>query len=301
MALIELQEVSKLYGFGDATVLALDEINLTVEKAEFVAIMGPSGCGKTTLMNIIGLLDRPTHGSYQLDGRYVARLKSNQQAKMRRDRIGFVFQFYNLIPKLNVLDNVALPLAYKGMTPVRRMKRASDILELVGMRDREYFMPRQLSGGQIQRAAIARALVNSPNLIIADEPTGNLDSFDSKVFMELLADIHRQGNTILMVTHNPELTRYASRVIYMRDGVIVDDEATVIGDIAKGALRSYLRKRKTTADDITAGVSALMHDVPGKEIASSRKHRLPARQKLKLVKRRRKNRALKKVLRKGKK
>lgn len=298
MALIELQEVSKLYGFGDATTLALDEINLSVEKGEFVAIMGPSGCGKTTLMNIIGLLDRPTHGSYQLDGRYVSRLKSNQQAKMRRDRIGFVFQFHNLIQRLNVLDNVALPLAYKGMTPVRRMKRASDILEVVGMRDREYFLPRQLSGGQTQRAAIARALVNSPSLIIADEPTGNLDSHDSKVFMELLADIHRQENTILMVTHNPELTRYASRVIYMKDGVIVDDEATVVGDIAKGALRTYLRKRKTTEDDITAGVSALMLDVPGKEIAGPGKSSKRARKNLRLVKRRRKNRALKRTLKK---
>lgn len=246
MALIELSEISKLYGFGDATTLALDEINLSVEKGEFLAIMGPSGCGKTTLMNIIGLLDRPTHGIYQLDGRYVARLKTNQQAKMRRDRIGFVFQFHNLLPRLNVLDNVALPLAYKGMAPVRRMKQASEILETVGMADREYFLPQQLSGGQIQRASIARALVNNPNIIIADEPTGNLDSQASQVIMELLAEIHRQGNTVLMVTHNSELTRYASRVIYMHDGTIIDDEATMIGDIAKGALRNYLIRRKTT-------------------------------------------------------
>lgn len=246
MALIELQEISKLYGFGDATTLALDEINLSVDKGEFVAIMGPSGCGKTTLMNIIGLLDRPSHGVYRLEGRHVSKLRSNQQAKMRRDRIGFVFQFHNLLPRLNVLDNVALPLAYKGMTPVRRMKKASEMLETVSLADREYFMPSQLSGGQIQRASIARALINNPNIIIADEPTGNLDSQATQVIMELLAEIHRQGNTVLMVTHNPELTRYASRVIYMRDGMIIADEATVIGDIAKGALRSYLIRRKNT-------------------------------------------------------
>ncbi|MEX1995289.1 MAG: ABC transporter ATP-binding protein [Candidatus Saccharimonadales bacterium] len=265
MALIELQELSKLYGFGDATTLALDEVALTVEKGEFVAIMGPSGSGKTTLMNIIALLDRPTHGTYTLDGRHVSRLRANQQAKVRRDRIGFVFQFYNLLPRLNVLDNVALPLAYKGMTPVRRQKRASDILEQMGLRDREYFMPRQLSGGQAQRAAIARALINKPSIVIADEPTGNLDSTDSKVVMELFADIHRQGNTILLVTHNPELTRYAQRVIYMHDGMIVTDESTAIGTMAKGARKSHFEKRKITEDDIAAGVSALLRDVPGKE------------------------------------
>ena len=263
MALIELKEVSKLFGFGEATTLALDELNLSVEKGEFLAIMGPSGCGKTTLMNIIGLLDRPTHGLYLLDNKDSSRLRPNRQAKLRRDRIGFVFQFYNLLPRLNVLNNVALPLAYRGLTPVRRLKRASDMLELVGMRDREYFFPKQLSGGQIQRAAIARALINSPSIIIADEPTGNLDSHDSKVVMELLADLHRSGHTILMVTHNPELTRYASRVIYMRDGTIIEEESTSIGTVAKGALRTYLRKRKTTEDDIIAGVSALMKDVPG--------------------------------------
>jgi len=291
VALIELKEVSKLFGFGEATTLALDELNLAVEKGEFLAIMGPSGCGKTTLMNIIGLLDRPTHGTYLLDAKNSSHLRSNRQAKLRRDRIGFVFQFYNLLPRLNVLNNVALPLAYRGMTPVRRLKRASDILELVGMRDREYFMPKHLSGGQAQRAAIARALVNSPSILIADEPTGNLDSHDSKVVMELLADIHRQGNTILMVTHNPELTRYASRVIYMRDGTIVEDEPTSIGAVAKGALRTYLRKRKTTNDDVMAGVSALMKDVPGKAMATTPKRRRkqrskkPARQAMRKVKR----------------
>jgi putative ABC transport system ATP-binding protein len=271
MALIELQEISKLYGFGDATALALDEVGLSVEKGEFVAIMGPSGCGKTTLLNVIGLLDRPTHGSYTLDGRHVSRLRAVQQARLRRDRIGFVFQSFNLIYRLNVLDNVGLPLAYKGMTPVRRMKQASDMLEVVGLRDREYFMPRQLSHGQAQRVAIARALINKPSIIIADEPTGNLDSIDSRVVMELFAEVHRQGNTILMVTHNPELTRYANRVIYMHDGMIVGDEKTAIGDMAKGARKTYYQKYKTTDEDIAAGVLAMMRDVPAKELADKPK------------------------------
>ncbi len=279
MALIELKEVSKVYGFGEASTLALDEVDLVVEKGEFVAVMGPSGSGKTTLLNLIGLLDRATNGEYMLDGKKVSRLRQTRQAKLRRDRIGFVFQSYNFIQRLNVLDNVALPLAYKGMTPVKRWRAASDMLERVGMRDREYFLPRHLSSGQAQRAAIARALINKPSIIIADEPTGNLDSFDSKVVMELFADIHRQGNTVLLVTHNPELTRYANRVIYMSDGMIVGDERTAIGSLAKGARRIYFSRYRRTAEDITAGVSALMHDVPGKEITSAPKRRKPKKRR----------------------
>ena len=275
MALIQLEEVSKLYGFGDAATLALDEVSLSVDKGEFMAVMGPSGSGKTTLMNVIGLLDKPTHGNYYLDGRLVSRLSSNRQAKLRRDSIGFVFQFYNLLPRLNVLDNVALPLAYKGMTPVRRAKRAGDILELVGMHDREYFYPYQLSGGQAQRAAIARALINNPSIIIADEPTGNLDSQDSRVVMELLSEIHRQGNTILLVTHNPELTRYAGRVIYMYDGTIVGDEKTPLGQMARHARRIFFRKPRTTEDDITAGVSAMLKEIPDRAVTSQTKRRKP--------------------------
>jgi putative ABC transport system ATP-binding protein len=279
MALIELNEVSKLYGFGEAATLALDEVSLSVKKGEFIAVMGPSGSGKTTLMNVIGLLDKPTHGDYRLNGQPVSRLSPNQQAKLRRDYIGFVFQFYNLLPRMNVLDNVSLPLAYKGMTPVRRAKRASDILELVGMRDREYFYPYQLSGGQAQRAAIARALVNTPSIIIADEPTGNLDSHDSRVVMELLSEVHRRGNTILLVTHNPELTRYASRVLYMYDGVIVGDEKTPIGQMARHARRIFFRKPRTTDDDIAAGVSAMMKDIPDKAMATKPKRGRPPKAK----------------------
>ncbi len=271
MPIIEINDVSKLYGFGDATTVALDEVSMTIDAGEFVAIMGPSGSGKSTLMNIIGLLDRPTHGFYKLNGRQVERLRSNKQAKIRRDTIGFIFQSFNLLPRLNVLDNVALPLAYKGMGRTRRLKRASDVLERVGLADREYFMPRQLSGGQAQRVAIARALVNNPNIIIADEPTGNLDSGSSRLFMELLSDVHKAGNTILMVTHNPELTRFANRVIFMHDGEIIADEKSAIGEVHETLRRSmYFMPQRTEEDDL-AGISALMKAIPDKLISSKKK------------------------------
>lgn len=288
MPLIEIQQVSKLYGFGDAATVALDEVSFDVEKNEFIAIMGPSGSGKSTLMNIIGLLDDPTHGNYKLNDRYVDRLKPNQTARIRRDTIGFVFQSFNLLPKMTVLDNVALPLAYKGMTATKRLKRAAEVLEQVGLSDREYFYPTQLSGGQIQRAAIARALVNNPSIIIADEPTGNLDSEASRLVMELLSEIHKQGNTVLMVTHNPTLTRYASRVVYMHDGVIIHDEQSGIGEIPKILKKSmYVVPRKTEHDDL-AGVSTLMKNMPGdlddkKKPAKRRKSKLTKPRKTKRV------------------
>jgi putative ABC transport system ATP-binding protein len=264
MALIELEDVSKLYGFGDATTLALDEVNLSIEKGEFVAVMGPSGCGKSTLMNLIGLLDRPSHGTYRLDGKGVARLRPNQAAKIRRDKVGFIFQSFNLLPRLTALENVALPLTYKGISSARRLKLASQMLERVGVQSREYFLPGQLSGGQAQCAAIARALVNNPTLIIADEPTGNLDSASSRLVMELLSDIHKMGNTILFVTHNPELTRYATRVVYMHDGSIIHDEKTALGQVASTARKVLYTLPTTKEEDDLAGVSALMKALPGK-------------------------------------
>ncbi len=277
MPLIELEDVSKLYGFGDATTLALDEVNLSIEKGEFVAVMGPSGCGKSTLMNLIGLLDRPSHGTYRLEGKSVARLRPNQAAKIRRDKIGFIFQFFNLLPRLTALENVALPLTYKGMSNTRRLKLASQMLERVGIQSREYFLPSQLSGGQAQCAAIARALVNNPKLIIADEPTGNLDSASSRLVMELLADIHKMGNTILFVTHNPELTRYATRVVYMHDGSIIHDEKTAIGQVAATARKVLYTLPVTSEEDDLAGVSALMKGLPDKP--APRKPRKPAKAK----------------------
>ncbi len=264
MNLIELEDVSKLYGFGDATTLALDEVNLRIEKGEFVAVMGPSGCGKSTLMNVIGLLDRPSHGTYRLDGKAVSRLRPNQSAKIRRDTVGFIFQSFNLLPRLTALENVALPLLYKGFSQRKRVKLASQMLERVGIQTREYFLPSQLSGGQAQCAAIARALVNEPKLIIADEPTGNLDSQSSRLIMELLADIHKLGNTILFVTHNPELTRFATRVVYMHDGSIIHDEKTALGQVASTARKVLYTVSKTSEEDDLAGVSALMKALPHK-------------------------------------
>jgi len=232
MAVIKLEHISKVYGFGDATTLALDDVTLNVERGEFVAVMGPSGSGKSTLMNIIGLLDRPSQGIYMLDGRNVSRLRSRARAKARRDKIGYIFQSFNLLHRMTAIENVALPLAYRGITSIKRLSRASEMLEKVGLKSREYYLPRQLSGGQIQRVAIARALINRPSILIADEPTGNLDSVGSTVIMDLLQSIHKGGNTIIMVTHNPELTAYASRVVYMRDGHIHQDVTLKENEIA---------------------------------------------------------------------
>ena len=264
MPIIDLKNINKLYGFGDATTVALDDVSLSVERGEFVAFMGPSGSGKSTLMHVIGLLDRPTHGNFMLDGKHVSRLRQNQRAKVRRDQVGFVFQSFNLLPRLTVLENVALPLSYKGMLQTRRLKRAASMLERVGLSDREYFLPHQLSGGQAQRVAIARALINEPQIIIADEPTGNLDSASSRLVMELLSDIHKAGNTVLMVTHNPSLTKYADRVVFMHDGAIVADEKTELGEIPTALRRSMYFMPKKTVDDDLQGVSSLMQTMPEK-------------------------------------
>ena len=220
---IHLKKLTKQYGRGDAALNALDEVTLKIEQGEFIAVMGPSGCGKTTLLNIIGLLDRADEGEYLLNGKLVHRLSSKQQAKVRSNQIGIVFQSFNLINRLTILENVTLPLTYKGLSRTKRLERASNILKTFHLQEREYYMPWQLSGGQMQRVAIARALVNEPSIILADEPTGNLDSRSSHVIMEELAELHKKGNTIIMVTHNPNLTSYASRVINMLDGKIASD------------------------------------------------------------------------------
>lgn len=270
MPIIELEDVSKLYGFGDATTLALDEASLTIEEGEFVAVMGPSGCGKSTLMNIIGLLDRPTHGMYRLQGRPVETMRAWRRSKIRRDTVGFVFQFFNLLPRMTVLENVALPLAYKGVSARKRLKLAADMLERVGLTGREFYYPRHLSGGQAQCAAIARALINNPKIIIADEPTGNLDSASSRLVMELLGEIHKSGSTILFVTHNPELTRYATRVVYMHDGSVIQDEATRLGEVAATARKDMYRVPSKTEEDDLAGVSTLMKARPVAEKLSKK-------------------------------
>lgn len=246
---IELKSLTKRYGLGDAAHNALDEVTLKIAKGEFIAIMGPSGCGKTTLLNVIGLLDRADDGDYFLDGKSVESLSGKQHARIRSQQIGIVFQSFNLINRLSVLENVALPLTYKGVRRTKRLTRASEILKTFHLQEREYYMPWQLSGGQMQRVAIARALVNEPSIILADEPTGNLDSRSSHVIMEELSDLHKKGNTIIMVTHNPNLTSYASRVITMLDGKIASDTKAknrVARDKApKVSLNQKLRNLKT--------------------------------------------------------
>ncbi len=220
---IELQNLKKYFGVGDAEQFALNGIDLTIKKGEFIAIMGPSGCGKTTLLNVLGLLDSAIEGEYNLNGTPIGKLSGRKRARIRSEQIGFVFQSFNLVPRLTVLENVSLPLTYKGLSHLARTKKASKILHDFHLGEREFYMPYQLSGGQMQRVAIARALVNDPSIILADEPTGNLDSRASHIIMEELSDLHKKGNTIIMVTHNPNLTTYASRVITMLDGKIDTD------------------------------------------------------------------------------
>ena len=226
--LIEIKDLSKVYGAGSIAVQALRSVSATVEKGEFVAVMGASGSGKSTLMNILGCLDRPTSGAYILDGEDVSRLSKNQLASVRNRKIGFVFQSYNLLPRLSAVKNVMLPMIYNmhnHKSGKVRHERALAMLESVGLGDRAHASrkPNELSGGQQQRVAIARALINSPSIILADEPTGNLDTHSSKDIMALLYQLHSQGVTIVMVTHELDIAGHAGRVIYLQDGQIVSD------------------------------------------------------------------------------
>jgi putative ABC transport system ATP-binding protein len=224
--LIDVRGLAKIYGQGEARVAALDGVDLSVSPGEFAAIVGPSGSGKSTLMNIIGCLDRPTAGAYVLDGRDVSRLSRNELAAVRSSKIGFIFQSFNLLPRLSALDNVLVPLLYHLGAPLSQKEmeqRAAAALEAVGLVDRMRHRPNQLSGGQQQRAAIARALVNRPALILADEPTGNLDSRSGREIMQLLHDLHDQGGTILVVTHSEEIASQAERIIHVSDGKITRD------------------------------------------------------------------------------
>ena len=242
--LIELKGLTKRYGYGDTETFALKDFDLTIRRGEFIMIMGPSGCGKTTLLDIIGLLDRATHGEYILGGENVAGISSRRQAKLRAKKIGFVFQNFNLIEDLPIIENVALPLVYTGYTKTSRLKQASRALGRFHLQEREYYYPYQLSGGQQQRVAIARAIVGSPEIILADEPTGNLDSRSSHIVMEELKSIHEEGNTIIMVTHNPSLTTYATRVINMLDGQIDTDIKTVADSNLPQPVSVKIKKRK---------------------------------------------------------
>jgi len=223
MALIEMRDIVKRYQTGDTETVALNGIDLQVETGEFLAIVGPSGSGKSTLMHILGLLDTPTSGEYLIDGEAMHNRPDRQLAKLRRNLIGFVFQSFNLLPRLNVIQNVILPMAYAGVPARQRKQRALQLLGSVDLADRANHRLNQISGGQTQRVAIARALANEPKLILADEPTGNLDTKSSQAIVDLLKRLHQAGNTIVIVTHNPEIAAQTNRIIEIRDGSIVRD------------------------------------------------------------------------------
>jgi len=224
---IRIENLTRFYTIGEETVRALNGINLSIQKNEYVALMGPSGSGKSTLMNIIGCLDTPTSGEYYLNGPNVAQLSDSNLAAIRNKEIGFVFQTFNLLPRLTALQNVALPLVYAGIPEAERLKKAKEVLEQVGLGNRMTHKPNELSGGQRQRVAVARALVNHPSIILADEPTGNLDTKTSDEIMQLLDIIHQAGNTIVLVTHEEDIALRAKRVVRMRDGIVESDQAQV--------------------------------------------------------------------------
>src|SRR6185295_3325966 len=227
MALIRLQKISRRYQMGTETVHALREVSVEIKRGEYVAIMGPSGSGKSTLMNLVGCLDSPTSGTYELNGTDVSQMDDNALAEVRNREIGFVFQTFNLLPRSNALHNVELPLIYAGMAAGERRKVALDSLSQVGLADRVHHKPTELSGGQRQRVAVARALVNRPSILLADEPTGNLDSKTGTEIMALFEQLARKGNTIIVVTHEEEIARHARRILRIRDGLIASDEKVV--------------------------------------------------------------------------
>ena len=221
--LIQITKIKRDFVLGNEIVYVLKGIDLEINKGEYVALMGPSGSGKSTLMNLLGCLDTPTSGSYILNGKDVSKMHDDELAEIRNKEIGFVFQTFNLLPRTTALDNVALPMIYAGYSKSDRTIRAEEVLKQVGLADRMDHQPNQLSGGQRQRVAVARAMVNKPSIILADEPTGNLDSKTSEEIMKLFGDIHKLGNTVIVVTHEEEVAAYAHRVIRLRDGIIESD------------------------------------------------------------------------------
>lgn len=222
-AIIDIKGITRDFPLGDETIHVLKGIDLTIKKGEYVALMGPSGSGKSTLMNILGCLDTPTSGSYVLNGKLVSEMHDDELAEIRNKEIGFVFQTFNLMPRTTALDNVALPMVYAGFSKTDRHERATEVLTQVGLADRMDHKPNQLSGGQRQRVAVGRALVNKPAMILADEPTGNLDSKTSIEIMNLFDEIHANGNTVILVTHEEDIAEHAHRIIRLRDGVIESD------------------------------------------------------------------------------
>mgnify|MGYP000091069223 CR=1 FL=1 len=225
--MIEMKNIKKIYRMGSEEVAALNGITLSVKKHEFVSVVGPSGSGKTTLMNIIGCLDTPTEGSYKFEGVEISQYDNNQLARIRNRKIGFIFQKFNLLPKLTAAENVELPLIYMGMPGRERKERVAAALKSVGLSNRSHHRPNELSGGQQQRVAIARALVTGPMLLLADEPTGALDSKTGEEVMDLISELHSKGNTIILITHNMEVAKRGQRIIRLHDGLIVSDEEAV--------------------------------------------------------------------------
>jgi putative ABC transport system ATP-binding protein len=222
--LIDIKQITRDFVLGSEIINVLKGIDLQIKKGEYVALMGPSGSGKSTLMNLLGCLDTATSGTYILNGKDVSQMHDDQLAEIRNKEIGFVFQTFNLLPRTTALDNVALPMIYAGFSKSERNVRATEVLDQVGLADRMDHQPNQLSGGQRQRVAVARALVNKPSIILADEPTGNLDSKTSLEIMNLFNDIHKNGNTVILVTHEEDIAKYAHRIIRLRDGMIESDE-----------------------------------------------------------------------------
>jgi len=222
--MISVKHLNKTYIMGTQKVEALKDVSLSISENEYVALMGPSGSGKSTLMNLLGCLDTPTKGAYSLNGIEVSTLDDAELAEVRNRQIGFVFQTFNLLPRLSALENVALPLIYAGIPKAKRLAKAQEVLESVGLGDRVDHKPNELSGGQRQRVAVARALVNDPAIILADEPTGNLDTKTSYEIMALFEDLHKNGNTIIIVTHEPDIAEHALRVVRLRDGLVESDE-----------------------------------------------------------------------------
>ncbi len=226
-AIINVTEITKVYQIGEQVVRALDGVDLEIQRGEYVALMGPSGSGKSTLMNILGCLDTPTSGSYILNKQEVAALSDDELAEIRNKEIGFVFQTFNLLPRYSALDNVTLPLVYGGFKKSERNRRGKEVLTQVGLNDRMDHKPNELSGGQRQRVAVARALVNHPSIILADEPTGNLDTKTSHEIMRLFDEIHKLGNTIVLVTHEEDIAAHTHRIVRLRDGKVESDEVNV--------------------------------------------------------------------------
>jgi len=245
MSLIQAENLTKIYGSGDTAVTALGHVNLKVETGEFVAVMGPSGCGKSTLLHLLGGLDRPSEGGVSIDGTAIADMKDDDLTKLRRRKMGFIFQFFNLIPVLNAVENASLPVTLDGVKPPEAKKRAAEWLTRFGLGDRLTSRPDQLSGGQQQRVAVARALVAEPALILADEPTGNLDTRSGDEIAALLRQVTKEyGRTVVMVTHDPRIAAYADRIIFLKDGKIVDDTQLE----RKGAVETITDKMKEIGD-----------------------------------------------------